>query len=78
MLRRARCLALSATIALAVLGTSLPAVADEYEPKRAAHPVRIAAYVLHPIGVLLDYAIFRPAHWLVHREPLSTLFGHQD
>jgi hypothetical protein len=40
--------------------------------------VRIAAYVLHPIGVMLDFLIVRPAHWVVEREPFRTLFGHED
>jgi hypothetical protein len=35
------------------------------------------AYALHPIGVVLDTLIFRPAHWAVHHEPLTTLFGHE-
>jgi hypothetical protein len=30
------------------------------------------------VGVLLDYLVMRPAHWLGHREPFKTLFGHED
>jgi hypothetical protein len=48
---------------------------DEYDPRQAGHPVRIAAYALHPIGVTLDYLIFRPAWWVGRREPWRTLFG---
>ncbi len=51
---------------------------DEYEPKRAGHPLRIAAYVLHPVGVILDTLIFRPAHWLGSKEPIKTLVGNTD
>lgn len=65
-------------VALCVVSVALPAAADEYEDKWAGHPLRIAGYVLHPIGVILDYAFFRPGHWLVHREPARTLFGHDD
>jgi hypothetical protein len=64
-----------------VLGLALaasPALADEYEPQSAGHPLRIAAYVLHPIGVALDYLIFRPAHWIGSKGPLRTVFGHED
>jgi hypothetical protein len=46
-----------------------------YEPERAGHPLRVVAYVLHPVGVILDYLIFRPAWWLGSHEPLRTLFG---
>jgi hypothetical protein len=55
-----------------------PAVSDEYEPRSAGHPLRIAAYVLHPVGVALDYLIFRPAHWIGSKGPLKTIFGHRD
>ncbi len=66
-------------VALAVfLATPRSAQADEYERDRAGHPVRIVAYLLHPVGVVLDYLIFRPAHWLGHREPFQTLFGHEE
>jgi hypothetical protein len=50
---------------------------ERYEPLRAGHPVRIIAYALHPVGVILDYLIFRPVHWLGSHEPLRTLFGQE-
>lgn len=52
-----------------------PAAADRYNPRKAGHPLRIAAYALHPAGVLVDYLIFRPAWWLGQHEPLRTIFG---
>lgn len=73
--RRTHLLA-AAALAAAVLAAPRPAAADEYDPKRAGHPLRIIAYCLHPIGVVFDYALFRPAHWLGHQQPLRTLFGH--
>jgi len=70
---------LGAVIAALVMALAAPAAqADEYEADRAGHPVRILAYVLHPFGVALDYLVFRPAHWVGHREPFKTLFGHED
>lgn len=73
--RRAAGAALLAALLLAIAPAA--ARADDHDPKRAAHPVRVAAYVLHPIGVVLDYLIVRPAHWVVEREPFRTLFGHE-
>jgi hypothetical protein len=72
--------ALLAAVLVLVLALSLaPAArADDHDPKRSAHPVRIVAYALHPIGVVLDFLIVRPAHWIVEREPFRTLFGHED
>jgi hypothetical protein len=69
--------ALTATLLLASGLASTPAAADEYDPQRAGHPLRIFAYMLHPIGVALDYAVFRPSHWVGSREPLRTIFGHE-
>lgn len=69
---------LAAAIALGALAVASPAAADDYDPQRAGHPLRIVAYVVHPVGVALDYLIFRPAHWLGSHEPLRTIFGHQD
>jgi len=43
-----------------------------------ANTYELIAYLIHPVGVALDTLIARPGHWLVHREPLKTLFGHKD
>jgi hypothetical protein len=56
----------------------MPVRADDYDEKSAGHPLRIIAYVLHPVGVALDYLLLRPAHWLGSHEPLKTIFGHED
>jgi hypothetical protein len=77
-LRRVGC-TLAAAAALAILGGATPAAADEYEDTYSGHPLRVLGYVMHPVGVILDYLIFRPAHWLVSQgSPLKTLFGHKD
>ena len=72
----------SAAALLALIWISsmaLPARADApYDPKRAGNPVRIAAYVVHPVGVLLDYLIFRPAWWIGQHEPFKSIFGVTD
>ena len=61
-----------------VLGLASPAAADPYEESNSGHPLRMIAYVLHPVGVVIDYVLLRPAHWLVSSEPMKTLFGHED
>lgn len=68
-------------LAIALLLTAFaaragPAAADEYDVRRAGHPLRIAGYVLHPVGVALDWLLFRPAHFLVSLPVVSTIFGH--
>ena len=69
---------LAGAVALALLAGAAPAGADEHVSKRAGHPLRIVAYVVHPVGVAIDYLILRPAHWIGSYEPFKTIFGHQD
>jgi hypothetical protein len=71
--RTAAALLLVATASLA----ASPALADEYDARRAGHPLRVVAYVLHPIGVTLDYLLFRPAHWVGSLPVIRTVFGHE-
>jgi hypothetical protein len=64
---------------VAATAVSTPARADSrHNPKRAGHPLRFIAYVLHPVGFVIDTVLVRPAHWLVSRDSLAPVFGHQD
>lgn len=69
---------LGALLAAGLLAAASPALADEYDEDASGHPLRIVAYVLHPVGVALDYLLLRPAHWLASHEPLKTVFGHEE
>ena len=55
-----------------------PSPMAHYDPQRAGHPLRIAAYIIHPVGVMIDYLILRPCYWLGSHEPLRTLVGQDD
>jgi hypothetical protein len=72
--RLARALLLAGLLATAAGA----AAAEEYEPSNAGHPLRIAAYALHPVGVIYDYLLLRPAFWVGSHEPFRTLFGRTD
>ncbi len=74
---RSRVVALALAIALVVASAS-PAFADRYDKKRAGHPLRIAAYIIYPVGALLDVLIMRPAHWLISQEPFKSAVNHED
>jgi peptidoglycan-associated lipoprotein len=53
------------------------AAPDEYDDSQS-HPLRIAAYLLHPVGFITEWVIFRPFHFLVSaNEPLEAFFGHR-
>ncbi len=69
---------LAAAGALALLAVATPAAADDYDETYSGHPLRVIAYVLHPVGVILDTLIFRPLHWIGSHEPLKTLVGQED
>ncbi len=75
-------------LALAVFAGGMPAQAESedrspvvmqrHDPEQSGHPLRVLAYLVHPLGVLLDTLLFRPAHWIVRHEPMRTIFGHED
>ena len=66
-----------ASLVLAI-GLTTAVHAEEYEPSNAGQPLRVAAYVIHPVGVIYDYLILRPAFWIGSQEPFRTLFGRSD
>jgi hypothetical protein len=74
--RKSRLMAVVA--ALAMLAAASPVSAEEYDETYSGHPLRVIAYVLHPVGVILDTLIFRPFHWLGSHEPFKTLSGQED
>jgi outer membrane protein OmpA-like peptidoglycan-associated protein len=56
-----------------------PALAawDDYEDSQS-HPLRIAAYLMHPIGWLAEWTVMRPFHFIVSAtEPQEAFFGHR-
>jgi hypothetical protein len=52
------------------------AAPDNYDDTQS-HPLRIAAYLLHPVGFTAEWLIFRPFHYLVSRPSLAPVFGHK-
>lgn len=76
LLRHMSCTVLA--LCLIAVASASPTRADDYDEKSSGHPLRIIAYVLHPVGVAIDYLFLRPAHWLGSREPMKTIFGHED
>lgn len=64
-------------IGAAVLFLAGPSTAyyDEYDDSQS-HPLRIIAYVLHPVGYTLEWLLFRPIHAVVSQPELEPVFGH--
>ena len=68
----------AALMLAAALLTAHGARADDYDPQEAGHPLKVAAYIAAPVGVIFDYVVMRPAHWLVQRQPFRTLFAYDS
>jgi hypothetical protein len=43
-----------------------------------AHPLRIIAYLIHPIGKLVEVAVTRPLHCLVSQPWAEPVFGYRQ
>ena len=51
--------------------------AHDYDRDDSEHPLRYVAYAIHPIGIALEYIVFRPIHKLVSlNKATSVTFGH--
>jgi hypothetical protein len=57
---------------------TVPAAGEEYQPDDAGHPLRIAGYIVYPVGVIFDYLLLRPMYWVGSHEPFRTLFGREE
>jgi hypothetical protein len=75
---RLRTAAAAGAMGAVLLLCGATASADEYEPSNAGHPLRVAAYIVHPVGVVYDYLLLRPAFWVGSHDPFRTLFGRTD
>jgi outer membrane protein OmpA-like peptidoglycan-associated protein len=52
------------------------AAPDEYDDSQS-HPLRVAAYLLHPVGWITEWIVFRPFHFMVSAtKPQEVFFGH--
>ncbi len=49
--------------------------ADDYDDSQS-HPLRLAAYLIHPIGWTLEWLVTRPFHEVVAQPDLAPIFGH--
>lgn len=60
-----------------LFSTPRQALADEYDDSQS-NPLRVVAYVTHPVGVVLEWLTVRPFHFLVSATPeIEYLFGHR-
>jgi hypothetical protein len=65
-------------LAMVLAFSAGPAAAapDAYDDSQS-HPLRVAAYLINPIGFTAEWLIFRPFHYIVSRPYLEAVFGHR-
>lgn len=80
-MRKLKLLALVLILSAVLLPAPQPSWADEYDESQS-NPLRVIGYLGHPIGVLLEWVVFRPFHAVVSTQAegggkgLDYLFGH--
>ncbi|MBI3782583.1 MAG: hypothetical protein HY270_04200 [Deltaproteobacteria bacterium] len=69
----------AAMLASLLVFTVRPAMAvpDEYDDTQS-HPLRIACYLIYPVGFTMEWLLFRPFHYVVSRPGLDQVFGHRS
>ena len=50
---------------------------DEYDDSQA-NPLRLLAYIIHPVGYTLEWLVTRPFHEVVSQPDLAPVFGHDE
>jgi hypothetical protein len=76
-MKRARLIVLVLALFLTLGFKPALAAPDEYDDSQS-HPLRIAAYLLHPVGFIVEWTVFRPFHYLVSSsEATEAFFGHR-
>ncbi|HSP98582.1 MAG TPA: hypothetical protein VL049_15280 [Candidatus Dormibacteraeota bacterium] len=51
---------------------------DEQQYEDAfSNPLRIAYYLIYPVGFTVEWLVMRPFHYIVSRPGLDRLFGYQ-
>ena len=76
-MKASRILLVGLLLTVTLASRSVYAYPDEYDDSQS-HPLRIAAYLVHPIGWLAEWLIYRPFHLIVSgTEPQEAFFGHR-
>jgi outer membrane protein OmpA-like peptidoglycan-associated protein len=76
-MKRSMVIVFAFVVCLSLTPKSGFAAPDEYDESQS-NPFRIAAYLMHPFGVVTEWLFLRPFHFLVSAtEGTETFFGHR-
>ncbi|HJQ83357.1 MAG TPA: hypothetical protein VKA21_04730 [Candidatus Binatia bacterium] len=59
-----------------LIGSPAAVLAHDAYDDSESHPLRLAAYGLHPVGWALEWVAMRPLHFLVSNPRVEHIFGH--
>lgn len=65
------------TLCLGVPALAHDATIDDRYEDGVTHPLRIAYYVIHPVGFAAEWLIARPFQYVISREQLRNIFGYR-
>ncbi|MEN6626598.1 MAG: hypothetical protein ABFD69_10255 [Candidatus Sumerlaeia bacterium] len=66
----------AALFAIGMMAAPSIAQAHVYDRDDSDYPLRYVAYVVHPVGMLAEYAVLRPIHWVVSQPVVAPIVGH--
>jgi hypothetical protein len=66
---------MAAGLGVVLLAGFVQAAYDDYDDYTDSHPLRLIAYVFHPIGYTIEWLALRPLHALVTQPELQPIFG---
>jgi hypothetical protein len=69
-------LLLALTLCATLGWSSLPAFAHDAYDDSESHPLRVAAYALHPIGFAIEWLVARPLHFVLSAPQIEPISGH--
>jgi hypothetical protein len=69
--------ALALALLLGLVVVARPASAHDAYDDSESHPLRIAAYAMHPVGWALEWLVARPIHFFVSEPGNEPIFGHE-
>ncbi|MBN1517471.1 hypothetical protein JXA32_12985 [Candidatus Sumerlaeota bacterium] len=76
MMKKMRGIAAGAALLAILALSSGVANANSYDRDDSDNPIRWFAYPVHAVGILLEYSISRPIHWIVSQNNCDIIFGH--
>jgi len=64
-----------ALVAVVMGGAATARAHDAYDDSES-HPLRLIAYVVHPVGWLTEWMVTRPIHFIASNPQLERISGH--